>query len=1053
MSAVLAVVDISFALHTLCVGIKSRIDAAKALPQTANRCSRLVDQIDGMIDGCNVEDKRTRVILDNIKKAMEELDALLVKINKKIGDVEANSSGCCVCLRLASKGKDALAAEDELERTESELRAHVDALVNASLIHKHASRTSNKLSQADARRFWDEYFGEEREVSVENLAEALRHECEVAGAGVDAETCAAVCRHCFGAGGGSVTVLSFGDVFNLASIQDTMKSLAKRAKAAQRLFTIQVYDYATKRPDENVDAGFMMCRATDSLKVLRALVCGHALSLGDEESTDDDEFEFEGDEIDEGATRSDAAPPAARAKGKKPAVTADQLEAIPPEFHFLARGEFTFFLDECKTRVLRKQEKDLAGAEYLDRVVLVRDADLPESMRPVKKAKSGRRSTNASADAPGSDAGDTAFETHSQGTAPSERDEEDTNVNADDVAEFIMRKSAEAAMEAQCTDVVTAIRVPAVLQGLRAAALKAGVPEEAVTFVVEIDQLRAAAEAIAPTSAGALSMPRLRLVKASASNVIERFMSPSSRFELPIKSDVRKETYDTVAKVAAEAEAEDPKPGLDQAMLEAFVVPFNDVVAALAPALAILRSKSERVNKVVKATNGKQHKVVVLGGGFAGSLVSYNLDNDPEKRFHVTLVDPKHYFEDVTAQPMLLCDPGADAADADGRFKKSTVPYGKVLKHGKHVTGLVASVSTTHVEVGPERFVLPFDSLVIATGSSYSSDIKVVNPSAEYRYRQLSAERAVMAQCDVVLVIGGGLVGVEIAGNVAETIMAGKEGKKVILIQAGPYLLPRVKNAHDKVLAYLTSLGVDVRLNERVVDFDDMSRLYTTNKGNVIVAGKVYRCTGAKPNTDFLKDPNTHASISNAVNDRGFVNVDKHCRLVGCDNVYAGGDILCDEMFSRTGEHVVTGERLPERIGIAAELHALIISNNIKRTLEGETRLAGCDPSKDVFGQYCMISLGKTKGLVVMNGELDKIFEGMGFASGADNAELMRDGCGLSAATPGFKDLVTGLITAGLTTDEGHAGLSGFSEGNGMYDDPLKVAPDAGGGNGDAPAP
>ena len=317
MSAVLAVVDISFALHTLCVGIKSRIDAAKALPQTANRCSRLVDQIDGMIDGCNVEDKRTRVILDNIKKAMEELDALLVKINKKIGDVEANSSGCCVCLRLASKGKDALAAEDELERTESELRAHVDALVNASLIHKHASRTSNKLSQADARRFWDEYFGEEREVSVENLAEALRHECEVAGAGVDAETCAAVCRHCFGAGGGSVTVLSFGDVFNLASIQDTMKSLAKRAKAAQRLFTIQVYDYATKRPDENVDAGFMMCRATDSLKVLRALVCGHALSLGDEESTDDDEFEFEGDEIDEGATRSDAAPPRREGEGEK----------------------------------------------------------------------------------------------------------------------------------------------------------------------------------------------------------------------------------------------------------------------------------------------------------------------------------------------------------------------------------------------------------------------------------------------------------------------------------------------------------------------------------------------------------------------------------------------------------------------------------------------------------------------------------------------------------------------------------------------------------------
>ena len=48
--------------------------------------------------------------------------------------------------------------------------------------------------------------------------------------------------------------------------------------------------------------------------------------------------------------------------------------------------------------------------------------------------------------------------------------------------------------------------------------------------------------------------------------------------------------------------------------------------------------------------------MVILGGGDAGNTVAFDLARDD--RFHVTLVDPKNYFEDVTAQPMLLCNPG-----------------------------------------------------------------------------------------------------------------------------------------------------------------------------------------------------------------------------------------------------------------------------------------------------------------------------------------------------------------------------------------------------------
>ena len=77
--------DIAFALHALCVEVKARIDAAEHLPHTARRCSRLVDQIDGMVDGCNQEDRRTRVILENIDACMKELGALVTKLEAATG--------------------------------------------------------------------------------------------------------------------------------------------------------------------------------------------------------------------------------------------------------------------------------------------------------------------------------------------------------------------------------------------------------------------------------------------------------------------------------------------------------------------------------------------------------------------------------------------------------------------------------------------------------------------------------------------------------------------------------------------------------------------------------------------------------------------------------------------------------------------------------------------------------------------------------------------------------------------------------------------------------
>jgi NADH dehydrogenase FAD-containing subunit len=1039
-------VDLGRAIHAMCSEVQARIDAAKDLPQTATRCSRLLDQIDGMVDGLNQNDKRTKVILESIHSCIKELDGLLERL-LEMADGQLAGGTVCLCISLASKGKDVKHAEKELEDTEDELRKHIESLVQATQLHSFSTRTANKLKQADSRRFWDEHFGEQREVSVTVLAEALRFEVKESGVEMDADAILPICQQCF-SGAEQVTVLGFGEVFSTASVKDTMVALSKRVKAQSHMFAVRVFDYESKQPDLATDAGFFMCRATDNLKVVRRLVQQHAFTLAESDDESDDEFEFEGSvkkhNLDGGSAKKD------------PARSPDD---VPPEFRFMADGGFTFFLDACAVRVTRKQEKTLEGAEYLNRVVLVRDDDLPDSLKPKKSTKKLGLVFGEGDGAPASN-DDTAWETSSAGTSVGEG--EDNEAYAEDVAETIMRRAAEELAMSQCRDVISALRTPSVLQGLRLAVARAKLPEESVTFMVEVDQLRRAAEAIAPTSAGALSIPRLRLVKASATNIAERFLAEGASYGLPVTAAVRAAATAEIETCAAAASSDDPAPGLDQRMLEALETPFRATETALAPALALLQKKHTQQGKVVAAKSapanpaspgsvpgaiagdpGKKHRVVVLGGGDTGIAAMMDLIEDPANRFHVTLVDPKNYFEDVTAQPMLLCDPGTAE---DGRWKNSVVPYKNVLTRGeghKHIPALAMSISKTHVEVGSERTVVPYDSLVVAVGSRYSSNIKIENPTSEYRLRQLRAEAAVIRHSDTVLIIGGGLVGVEVAANVGEA----HPEKRVILVQSGPVLMPRVKNAHGKIMKRMEELGVEVHLNERVVEFDDMLREYTTDMGNVFHAGKVYRCTGAAPNTELFKDARTDPDIAAALDAQGFCKVDDYCQLHGFENIYAGGDILEDRMFASSGEHVITGKKYPERVAGTAFLHGLCIGKNIMRKVDGEpnggANLCTFKKDNDVFGAALAVSLGHKQALGVIHPVMADIYDSMNFGWGVPRDELERDNCGLSPAVAGVKDAVSGLVQGAFQTKEMWQVVLGMFGSDPKLVDPLAPPPAA----------
>jgi thioredoxin reductase len=353
------------------------------------------------------------------------------------------------------------------------------------------------------------------------------------------------------------------------------------------------------------------------------------------------------------------------------------------------------------------------------------------------------------------------------------------------------------------------------------------------------------------------------------------------------------------------------------------------------------------------------------------------------------------------------------------------------------------SISKTHVEVGSERTVVPYDSLVIGVGSRYSSNIKIENPTSEYRLRQLRAEAAVIRHSDAVLVIGGGLVGVEVAANVGEA----HPEKRVVLVQSGPVLMPRVKNAHGKIMKRMEELGVEVHLNERVVEFDDMLREYTTDMGNVFHAGKVYRCTGAAPNTELFKDARTDPDIAAALDARGFIKVDDYCQLHGFENIYAGGDILEDRMFASSGKHAVTGKKYPERVAGTAFLHGLLIAKNIVRKIDGEpnggANLCTFNKDNNVFGAYLAVSLGLKQGLGVIHPVLADIYASLNFGWGIPRDELERDNCGLSPAVAGVKDAISGLVNGAMQSKEAWYFMVGMFGSNPMVVDPLAPPPAA----------
>jgi NADH dehydrogenase FAD-containing subunit len=222
--------------------------------------------------------------------------------------------------------------------------------------------------------------------------------------------------------------------------------------------------------------------------------------------------------------------------------------------------------------------------------------------------------------------------------------------------------------------------------------------------------------------------------------------------------------------------------------------------------------------------------VIILGGGYCGAAVVSHLRDC--SKFNVILIDRKPFFECTPSIIQALADPGK-------WVPKITLPYEKMMgQNGKFIQGSVHNVKGDHVEIN--GISIPFNYLVLCTGSTYKSSVKSVAMSTAFREKILRSNYQKLLKAKTVLIVGGGLVGVELSSEFKLTY----PDKHIIVVDGNDRLMKRsYLSGSKKIEKYLKKIKVEVRLNERVIGYNSRTNVYKTTKGE-IQADAVYLATG-----------------------------------------------------------------------------------------------------------------------------------------------------------------------------------------------------------------
>ena len=345
-------------------------------------------------------------------------------------------------------------------------------------------------------------------------------------------------------------------------------------------------------------------------------------------------------------------------------------------------------------------------------------------------------------------------------------------------------------------------------------------------------------------------------------------------------------------------------------------------------------------------------QVVVVGGSFSGLEAVAHLEEDPD--LDVILVTDRPYFEYTPGVLRCLVNPE--------HFYSLACP----LPEGTNVLIATATgIECDHLEVtmaasaaphgAPER--VPFDHCLVTVGNLYAEPL--IKPSRQeltlaHRAATWKRAHAELLKAKSVLVVGGGLVGVELAAEIAVALPL----IPVTLVHSREELCVELPAAARSYIAkWLRKHNVDLMLGRRVSKL--CGDTCTLDDGSVVECSRVYKCTGGEAH-----DTITGWDDDETLEGSNYLKASDTLQVLGRRNVWTAGDaMLLEQQRQGTFEYEVKNAHTAEQ---TAKLAAI----NIRRMQANEDLLhyphGLVGEGQGIPRIYC-VSLGPHDGVLIFN--------------------------------------------------------------------------------------
>lgn len=273
----------------------------------------------------------------------------------------------------------------------------------------------------------------------------------------------------------------------------------------------------------------------------------------------------------------------------------------------------------------------------------------------------------------------------------------------------------------------------------------------------------------------------------------------------------------------------------------------------------------------------------MVGGGPAGTFAAINAKRQDPDATVVLLTDERcePYEKPPLSKAVLIGK--VLPSDAPIAGPAGIAGHNVILQIGAECAAIDRVARAVVLQDGRR---LSYDALVLATGSVAREipQLPLGTPRVHYLRTEADAHalKAALEQARDLLVVGGGLIGLEVAASAAVL------GVKATVLEVAPRILARVCDEATGTIVHAAHVahGVDLRVGTtlRAASPRPDGRIEAvTNAGEALVADLVVVGTGVKPNDRI-------AAAAGLACDDGVI-VDEHCRTSD-PAIYAAGDVV-----------------------------------------------------------------------------------------------------------------------------------------------------------------